>query len=601
MARWSKRKVKEFYEIVRNGNVTSIEDWLAQNGLNALPKRTKHWYEADLNLYYLLEASAYLHDADVLRMLVRLGAEFGNAEFLRYVAFCTPDTDSFDIVFMRVAYDPRPLEGEEAESWKAYLEALFEAGFVFQGPTGFLTVLVFLMLPNGIDYSILNEAQRASLVAACGKCLYSHLWERMLLWDKRESIKYLLDLNPDFSNTLKNVVIEPGTSLETVDYAMSLGLKSLVVNAECDRDLLLGACDRGLKPYYWPSHEDPNRHMRRQAIDNRVYFGNSLTNGMLRICESGDLEVIEAFLKAGNIGIIDAESFRAKGMEDVADLLVSYDVREVNRVLRDIEPYVNPASMVASIPEGVEEISFDAFNGVDFAEIHFPTTLRVIHSNCLMRAKPMPRSLRELTIPKGVTFYGNLAGLCVEKLTIYDTINPDRPFDEPAVIESYIDFEVIVRSAETDDVLYRVWMPTSSRTKSEIRYAYRRAWGPNASFDFSKTDCYLNQLATKSQRLKTAVNRLRWPLRLTKGNEELCRELVVNNTLDAIKTCEGDDDAEGVEFILGLNPMGKDALNRLLNRLAKTGKVSRIEEYLEGYYEETFGPRRRRKSKRGRS
>lgn len=212
-------------------------------------------------------------------------------------------------------------------------------------------------------------------------------------------------------------------------------------------------------------------------------------------------------------------------------------------------------------------------------KIELPETLRYIGSRAFSGVQ-----MESVVIPKSVQNIGVGAFYGAKRITVYDMISPDAVGassceDSPNGVPnssigwlgidfngtvfaiwnaSYSDFEVIVRSAKTDEVLYRVYMPIRSfagpsgslgNVKGRLAATLVSSWGKHASFAFERLDDMFDELPNQYAKLKTAINRLAYLVDLEPGMREVYEEYLRRNAKRAIAAMAEDDEVDELRAI----------------------------------------------------
>ena len=361
---------------------------------------------------------------------------------------------------------------------------------------------------------------------------------------------------------------------------------SLTVPNACARDVLLRAASEGapLEPSCANSFYRARLVPGNDGLSPHgciVERPKREAPGMWGICDTLDAGLIEAFLAAGHIEDADVSAAVDARRNDLLDLYRRYGVSLKPRRVIDGSRYVRRRRGKTEIvvPEGIEEVGLLAFGservvlgewgerlpchlgfagGVDApwvvgkpiedcVRIELPSTLR--------RIGPMAfRGIHvdEVTIPPSVEYVGIGAFFGARRVTVYDTISPEafpadccldlgngipnspigwlgvNPWHEHAMSiwnAELSDFKVIVQSAETDEVLYRVLMPLGSMVDRRTGRVPRRycalvatltsSWGRAASFAFGRLDEHFDELPNRHVKYLTAQNRLGFPVDLS--------------------------------------------------------------------------------------
>lgn len=152
--------------------------------------------------------------------------------------------------------------------------------------------------------------------------------------------------------------------------------------------------------------------------------------------------------------------------------------------------------------------------------------------------------------------------------------------------DNWLDYEVTVRSAQTDEIKYKVWMGGDC-TQGEYCYTLASSWGRNATFNFNAVDEMFPKIKGIYHKIKVAMNRLRYPVDLTDEQKEIYRSYIVRSAKNAVKLCIDTDD---MELLLSCEPLGiikKNNIDELLE-YATEKKAVRFTAYLLEYKESHF-------------
>lgn len=246
--------------------------------------------------------------------------------------------------------------------------------------------------------------------------------------------------------------------------------------------------------------------------------------------------------------------------------------------------------------------------------IILPESLRYIESRAFEGVQ-----VEDVVVPPSVEYVGPGAFYGAKRVTVYDTISPEaRPADE--IFDLYdgmpnspigwlglkprdacmlgirraemADFEVIVRSAASDEVLHRVYMPFGQMMNETTGWGYARvvkerylgvasmfasSWGRGASFAFSRLDGMCERMPNQRTKLKTAINRLVYPVDLSDETREQYEAYVARNARRAVAIMAEDDEIEALHALEHL-VVKKRNLQALIE---VCGKARRMRSYLK--------------------
>lgn len=340
-----------------------------------------------------------------------------------------------------------------------------------------------------------------------------------------------------------------------------------------------------------------------------LFLSSYAPPGMWGVCDTLDAELIEAHLAAGYVDDIDPSAAIEAGRDDILELYRRYGASCKPKRIIEGSRYIKKwrarqQSGEILIPRGVEMVSEGAFalprqipgawdtsqgSATPLArealplrvctKIELPETLRYIGSRAFSGVQ-----MESVVIPKSVQNIGVGAFYGAKRITIYDTMSPDAVeanscedssngvpnssigwlgIDFNGTVfaiwnASYSDFEVIVRSAKTDEVLYRVYMPIRSfagpsgslgNVKGRLAATLVSSWGKHASFAFERLDDMFDELPNQSAKLKTAINRLAYPVDLEPGMREVYEEYLRRNARRVIAAMAEDDEVDELRAI----------------------------------------------------
>lgn len=186
-------------------------------------------------------------------------------------------------------------------------------------------------------------------------------------------------------------------------------------------------------------------------------------------------------------------------------------------------------------PKRLKTIGYMAFNETGLEEIKLPDTIEHIGSQAFAKTP-----ISKVTLPKSVRTLGWGAFSCVPEIEVYDTIDPeageanqhiDTCNGSPNSMVGYIgmgpawamwdcaanhiwaNYTVIVRSAETDEIKYKVWMGADSSQRDYYCFL-SSGWGHNATFAFGQLDEFFPKIRGKDNKLQVAKYRLEYPYEL---------------------------------------------------------------------------------------
>ena len=195
----------------------------------------------------------------------------------------------------------------------------------------------------------------------------------------------------------------------------------------------------------------------------------------------------------------------------------------------------------------LKKIKDEAFKNTSLSSLDLPETLEHIGSEAFAETK-----LKSVTIPKSVRTLGWGAFSCTPEITVFDTIDPcsknaesgiDTSSGRPNSLVGYVgmgpawamwecaanhrwaDYTIVVRSAETEEVKYKVWMGADS-SQREYYCFLSSAWGHNATFAFEWLDKFFPKIRGNAHKLQVAKYRLENPVRLSDAARDIYESFV---------------------------------------------------------------------------
>lgn len=274
-----------------------------------------------------------------------------------------------------------------------------------------------------------------------------------------------------------------------------------------------------------------------------------------------------------------------------------------------------------TISEGVASIGDSAFESCySLTNVIFPKSVTYIgksafyHCDNLMSVKISDGiieigdeafkncRLKSVIIPKTVLKAGRNSFCDCQEITIYDTIDPEaklcteQSYDEKAspgyfnmmnVYGERVKHEIIVRSAETNEIKYRVWMGGESSQAWYYGTLYN-SWGKNATFNFRAVDEVFSKISGPEHKIKVALNRLRYPEMLSEDYKSVYIAYLSRFAKSLVISCIDNDDIETVVFCEPFGIIKKSNIDDFLDYAAKK-KAPQFSAYFMEYKNKNFG------------
>ena len=202
-------------------------------------------------------------------------------------------------------------------------------------------------------------------------------------------------------------------------------------------------------------------------------------------------------------------------------------------------------------PKSLKSIDDNAFNGCGLTEVSLPETVEYIGSEAFAKT-----SITKVTLPKSVRTLGWGAFSCVPEIEVYDSIDPDagdasKGIDkcnghpnsmvgyvgigpawamwECAANHRWVNYTIVVRSAETDEIKYKVWMGADGSQRDYYCFL-SSGWGHNATFAFEQLDEFFPKIRGNENKLKVAQYRIEYPYELSETTKSKYEDYIKKNS-----------------------------------------------------------------------
>lgn len=205
------------------------------------------------------------------------------------------------------------------------------------------------------------------------------------------------------------------------------------------------------------------------------------------------------------------------------------------------------------IPEGVTDIGAYAFDGVEFSKVSLPKSLRNIGISAFAGTK-------EIEIYDSIDPEAEPADASIDPINGIANSNVgwigiqhDREYREYTMCaaspdSSWIDHWIIVYSAETGNIKFKVWMCGEHQTR-EVYCTLASSWGKNATFAFKALDALFPKMKNLSDKIKVSLSRLKYPIELTDGAERMYQNYLKRTGARMIPQLISEGDLESIQSI----------------------------------------------------
>ena len=240
----------------------------------------------------------------------------------------------------------------------------------------------------------------------------------------------------------------------------------------------------------------------------------------------------------------------------------------------------------------VKTIKEDAFKHCyALKSIDFPDSLETIEDNAFRKT-----GLQVAILPKTIKSFGYGVFCGVKEIVVYDSICDTkvgclgvdiRKYDEEVGIISYNSHNhvIIVKSAETEEVKYKVWMNMdSSYNVSFLAFA----WDAHATFKFALLDKFFSAIKGIEEKSVIAMNRLQYPVDLKESKKESYIKYLERNANILIQNCIDREDMEKMLFLQNLGIIKRNNIDSMIDYAAKV-KAVQFSTHLMGYKTNELG------------
>lgn len=146
---------------------------------------------------------------------------------------------------------------------------------------------------------------------------------------------------------------------------------------------------------------------------------------------------------------------------------------------------------------------------------------------------------------------------------------------------------ITVKSAETDEIKYKVWMGMEG-SHSPYACLLASAWGKNATFNFVALDDFFSDIKGTENKLAVAINRLKYPIDLTESKKEDYIKYLGRNAKTLVQNCIDKADMEQLVFLSQFDIMKKNNIDAMIDYASKE-KAVQFSAYLMDYKTKKFG------------
>ena len=345
---------------------------------------------------------------------------------------------------------------------------------------------------------------------------------------------------------------------ETLEWASRVGLNVASIDPTCKREVLLKAAERKIPPADY------------SGFDSKT-FSNVHYSGCKYIGDQLDYDVIEAFLEAGISNGFDPSRAVEQGRGDMVELFERYGFTCAVTTISDGAAYIDE-SMTVVVPDGITRIEDGAFNDTGYKSVRIAESVEYIGSNNFR----VVYYKYDLVLPKSVKTVARNAFKSVESISFFDSL------DGLCVglmngLRGECEFTVL--SSSDNSVRFKIWRPDDKSFPYAWGTPFAQAWREDCSFDFAVVDRLYADLKTSKAKLRTAINRLTWPIDLDEKVAKKYRRYVSQNIDEAIALLCEINDAQRLKTVLSPIRLSLDQMEKY-SALAKNKNAVAVEEAL---------------------
>ena len=246
---------------------------------------------------------------------------------------------------------------------------------------------------------------------------------------------------------------------------------------------------------------------------------------------------------------------------------------------------------------GVEKIGNDAFRDSGITDLQLCDGLTQIGFYSFAECH-----FDSVVVPKTVRFVGESCFRGCKSITVYDSIDPgakpctehiDRVDGKANSLVGHIggsiwqweDHNIIVRSAQTDEVKYEVWMGSDQK---KYRCILGSSWGNNATFNFAAVDKFFSDIKGTYHKEKMALNRLLYPEMLSDETKDTYIAYLTRSAKRVISDCIDRKDMEMLKDIEQFVTVKEKVLDEMIDYASKA-KALEFKAYLMDYKNKNYG------------
>ncbi len=290
-------------------------------------------------------------------------------------------------------------------------------------------------------------------------------------------------------------------------------------------------------------------------IESKAFFGcKNLQNVVL----GSGIESI------GSFAFADCTSIKSinipSSLESIGDYAFSYVFGDGGKVRkRDQDPYY------AELPKGLKNLGSGAFLGCDgliaYQNIDTPMETSTEYSAQISNLKPLSDLGRAL----------------------YD---PEKESGHWADSLRFKAHAVFIRSSQTRELLYVVWMPSRDEERKNL-HAIMGLWKNPSSFDFQGYDKLFSSMISPDDKIHMAFYRLLYPYLLSEQHRTVYMAFLKKQAVRAMHVIAKDYQSELLKMMEENDMITKENIELIFDTINQTGNTKHV-AWIMNYKEKNF-------------
>lgn len=245
-----------------------------------------------------------------------------------------------------------------------------------------------------------------------------------------------------------------------------------------------------------------------------------------------------------------------------------------------------PKLTFVELSQELETLETSVFKNCGFEKMVIPKSVRYVKEQAFANC-----NLKKIVIPKSVKMVEHEAFSGCRDITIYNTIEPDgkdcysmidvlngypnseigfmgigqaRAMWQCAANHTWLNHVITVRSAENEEILYKVFMEADS-SQRQYYCILTSGWGQHGTFAFKEVDNFFDKIKGGDYKLRLALSRLQYKIDLSSNYEKKYTAYIARNGKAAIKMCIDNEDYELLQLCAGLGAIKKGNIDEIIN------------------------------------